>query len=197
MSESRTKDEPESDKMNQDQVEVLKEFVRPQYAGKDSAHDFRHIERILDRLAILSDGVEPAPNMDKLCFLACFHGLSKQIKSDPAFAEEVRAFLDSIGWSEGKVEESLTSLARHLKNPVTSEEKIIHDANYLELLGAFGIAKAFTTGGAQGQLIEESADIFEHQYLDKVEFETPVGKRIAQEGRRYAKEFLKRLRMEW
>ena len=183
--------------MNLNQVEMYKDFVRLHYAGKDAAHNFRHIERILNRLSLLSEGLEPAPHPDSLYFLACFHGLGKRLKSDGAFREEVKAFLLSSGWPEQKIEESLESLARHLARPETVEEKIVHDANYLELLGAFGIAKAFTTGGAQGQLIEESADIFEHQYLDKVEFQTPTGKRLAEEGREFAKEFLKRLRKEW
>jgi uncharacterized protein len=64
-------------------------------------------------------------------------------------------------------------------------------------LGAFGIAKAFTTGGAKGQSIEETASIFEQQYLDKVIFQTPVGKQMADERKNYTKEFLMRLHTEW
>ncbi|MHB1629179.1 MAG: HD domain-containing protein, partial [Bacilli bacterium] len=82
------------------------------------------------------------------------------------------------------------------KNPITAEEQIVHDANYIELLGAFGIAKAFTKGGAEGQTYEQTADIFEHQFLDVVEFKTPVGKQIASEKRTFTKEFLARLRAE-
>ena len=72
----------------------------------------------------------------------------------------------------------------------------MHDANYVELLGAFGIAKAFTKGGAEGQSYEVTADIFEQQFLDRVVFKTPEGKRVAAEGRAYAKAFLRRLRSE-
>ena len=183
--------------MEQNRVELYTAFVRPHYAGRDAAHNFRHIERILGRLGMLAEGMQPAARPDNLYFLACFHGLRKRLGSDHAFYEETRAFLLSLGWPEPKIEENFESLARHLTKPVTVEEKIVHDANYLELLGAFGIAKAFTTGGARGQLIEESADIFEHQYLDKVEFQTPNGRRLAKEGREYAKEFLQRLRREW
>jgi uncharacterized protein len=183
--------------MNKYQVEPYKDFVRPHYADKDAAHNFRHIERILDRLSVLSEGMEQAPHLDRLYFLACFHGLGKRLSADRAFCEQVKVFLRSLAWSEPEIDESLQSLGRHLARPQTVEEKIIHDANYLELLGALGIAKAFTTGGARDQLLEESTDIFEHQYLDKVEFQTPTGKQLAEEGRVYAKEFLKRLRTEW
>ena len=182
--------------MNKYQVEPYQDFVRPYYIAKDAAHNFRHIERILGRLSVLSEGLEQAPCLDRLYFLACFHGLGKQLSADRLFTEQVKSFLRNLTWSDAEVDDVLQSLERHLSNPQTVEEKIVHDANYLEILGAFGIAKAFTTGGAHGQLIEESAKIFEHQYLDKVEFQTLTGKRLAKEGREYAKEFLKRLQIE-
>ena len=80
-----------------------------------------------------------------------------------------------------------------------SRRKIVQDANYVELLGVFGVAKAFLTGGARGQSLEETARRQRglYQYLDKVRFRTPVGRRLAQEGREYAKRFLERLRREW
>ena len=83
-----------------------------------------------------------------------------------------------------------------MNNPQTVEEMIVHDANYVELLGAFGIAKAFTTGRAYNQTYEETADIFEHQYLDRVELVTPIGKRLAKKRKSYTKNFLWQLRSE-
>ena len=82
------------------------------------------------------------------------------------------------------------------QRPFYTKIAIVHDANYIELLGAFGIAKAFTTGGARRQTYEETANIFEYQYLDKVAFLTPRGKQIAREKRAYTKGFLKQLRSE-
>ncbi len=140
--------------------------------------------------------MDPPPRMDRLYFLACFHGLATKVGAEPHFREQVRAFLHHLGWSEPESTDILHSLERHLEDPQTTEEKMVHDANYLELLGAFGIAKAFTTGGARGQAIEESAAIFERQYLDQVEFQTPTGQRLAEEGRAYAKSFLRRLSWE-
>ena len=76
------------------------------------------------------------------------------------------------------------------------EQAIAAPRQPIELLGVFGIAKAFTKGGAEGQTYEQTADIFEHQFLDVVEFKTPVGKQIASEKRAFTKEFLARLRAE-
>lgn len=109
----------------------------------------------------------------------------------------MRGFLGELGWEEREIDDAFDSLRRHLVNPQTPEEKIVHDANFVELLGAFGIAKAFTVGGEFGQSYEETVDIFESRYLDKVVFRTPVGQRIAREERAYTKDFLNRLRNEW
>ncbi len=179
--------------MSRYQLAPYKEFSRPFYVDKDSAHDFSHIEKILDRLSTLSKGIRHPPRPDHLYFLACFHGLDKRLGTDHSFCDQVTSFLRGLAWTETEIEEIFLSLSRHLTDPKTVEEEIIHDANYIELLGALGIAKAFTTGGARGQSIEKSAEIFEHQFLDRIEFRTPMGKRLAEDGRTYAKLFLRRL----
>jgi uncharacterized protein len=177
------------------QVEPYREFVRPYYKNRDAAHDFRHIERIISRLDLLSQEMTPLTDRKLLYFIACFHGLETNLE-DRLFCDRVKHFLLNLDWTEAEIEKAFLSLKRHLENPQTVEEKIVHDANYMELLGAFGIAKAFTTGGARKQSYEETADIFEYQYLDKIKFLTPTGIRIAKDKRLYTKQFLKQLRSE-
>lgn len=179
--------------MKTDEMTVYAEFARRHYAAKDAAHDFRHIRRIIARLPSLSRGMAPAPH--KLHFLAAFHGLGNRIRDDGALRTEVAAFLRSLQWSETDIEQMFASLLTHLSDPRTPEEMIVHDANYVEVVGAFGIAKAFTTGGARGQTYEATADIFEHN-LSRVVFRTPEGKRLAEERRSYSQDFLERLRRE-
>lgn len=181
--------------VTKEQVEPYREFVRPYYAGRDPAHNFRHIERIIGRLDLLSQGLPTPPRRELLWFLSCFHELSSRLRNDRMFRERVITFLRDLGWKDTEIEEAFRSLERHIKFPEIAEEKIVYDANYVEVLGAFGIAKAFTTGGAKGQSFEETAEFLD-QYLDKIVFQTPVGKRLAEEGRAYVKEFLKRLRSE-
>ena len=179
-----------------EQLEAYKAFVRPFYASRDAAHNFRHIERIIDRLGMLAEGISPPPRPDRLYFLACFHGLGKRIASDTNFRDQSIAFLNGLGWTEAEIQELFAGLARHLTAPETVEEAIVHDANKIETLGAFGIAKAFTVGGALGQTYEQTAEFFEHQSLAEAEFRTPAGRRMAEEGRKYALDFLARLRSE-
>ena len=185
----------ESITMLKQQIEPYKEFARPYYVNRDSAHDFRHIKRIISRLDLLSKEMPPCSKA-LLCFLACFHGLKTQLEKDELFRDRVKVFLQNLTWNEPEIEKAFSSLKRHTSNPQTVEEQIVHDANYVELLGALGIAKAFTTGGAYQQTYEETANIFEYRYLDKVKFVTPVGKRIAKQKRAYTKSFLKQLRSE-
>jgi uncharacterized protein len=182
--------------MMQEQIKPYKEFVRPHYANRDVAHSFRHIERIISRLDMLSEGMSSPPRRDRLHFLACFHGLGARLRDDEKFREQTTFFLQDLGWTLAEAQELFRSLERHLESPETVEEEIVHDANKVEILGAFGIAKAFTMGGILGQSYEETADYFEHQSLGKTVFRTPTGRRLAEEGRAYVLEFLTRLRRE-
>ena len=179
-----------------EEIERYKDFVRPYYANRDIAHNFSHIERIIGRLDRLSEGIPSPPRRDHLCFLACFHGLSHRLSEDQPFRQQAIGFLRSLGWTETEIPDLFKSLERHLQSPQTVEEEIVHDANKIEVLGAFGIAKAFTMGGVLGQSYTETADYYEHQSLGKAVFRTPVGKQIAEEGRVYALAFLERFREE-
>lgn len=182
--------------MKRDHVDPYREFVRPHYADKDPAHDFQHIVRIIKRLDILSEGFDPPPMPHLLYFLACFHGMRNKVRFDNQFRDEMNEFLKSLDWSSDEIDNAVTSLFRHTSNPQTTEEKIVCDANMMGRLGAFGIAKAFTTGGARGQSLRESTDIFEYNNLDTTVFYTPAGQRMAEEGISYGKAFLTRLRSE-
>ena len=179
------------------QLEQYRKFARIYHIKQDPAHDFRHIERILRRLDMLAEGMSPPPLLYKLYFLVCFQGLGRVVQEHEEIRAEILTFLKNLGWEQQEIEEMFISLQSHLTEPTTVEEMIVHDANYLELLGAFGIAKAFLTGGARGQTYEETADIFEYCYLDKIHFFTPAGKHLAEDSRRYAKAFLNKLRSEW
>lgn len=177
------------------EIKPYREFVRSLYAHKDTGHDFRHIERIISRLDELSDGLTPAPMPHKLNFLACFHGLGKRVHGGPELRDKTVSFLRDLGWKQEDIDAMLSSLLTHLKEPGTPEEMVVHDANYFEVAGPFGIAKAFTVGGARGQTYEQTADILEGN-LDRVVFRTPAGKRLSKSRKAYAKEFLRKLRDE-
>ncbi len=159
-------------------------------------HNFQHITRINNRLTPLSDGIPEPIRHDKLFFLVCFHGLGKILARNADFDFTARDFLKSLGWTKENIEKAFQSLCQHLSNPRSIEEKVVQDANYVKTLGVFWIAKAFTTGGAKGQSLEETINFFENQFHDKVVFQTPAGKLWKRKKKTYTKEFLKRLKAE-
>lgn len=176
-------------------VDPYAKFALPLYKTRDSAHNADHIRRIIARLDDLSEGVSPPPRPAMLHFLACFHGLGNRMDQDQKLVNQTRRFLVELGWTDQEMAEGLLLLERHCVDPQTSEERIVHDANYVEVLGAFGIAKALTKGGSERQSYEQTIAIFEG-YLHQVQFRTPRGADIAQDGRQYAASFLDRLRTE-
>lgn len=91
--------------------------------------------RIIDRLDLLSQEMSP-PNKELLYFIACFHGLSTKLSNERAFRDRFYRFLLDLKWSETEIDLAFTSLARYTKAPQNVEEAIVHDANYIELLGA-------------------------------------------------------------
>jgi len=169
-------------------------YVRPHYEAKDAAHDFSHILRIGDRIAELERGLT-VNDRPRLHFLAAWHGLADRIAGGSWFADATRAWLTEDGWDDDAIDTAYVALVRHTTSPVTVEEQIIHDAAALELLGAFGIAQAFATGGAEGQSCEEIMTSYERR-LEEADFKTPRGRVLAPGGRDYARSFLARLRSE-
>ena len=170
------------------------DYVRPHYLSKDVAHDLGHILRISLRLDDLARGLT-VNDRPLLHFLTAWHGLADRIAGGSWFADATRAFLQTDGWNDNAIDTAYVALVRHGSSPVSVEERIVHDANALETLGAFGIAKAFTRGGSEGQTYEETIAVYERT-LEKAEFSTPRGQELALEGREYARRFLARLRSE-
>lgn len=170
-------------------------FVLPHYADKDPAHDANHIRRIFGRLPGLVDDVGRPVRSDRLWFLAAFHGLAGRADSDTSFRQQAERFLTGLGWQPHEIDELFAALARHTSDPQTVEEQIVQDANALEVVGAFGIAKTFLKGGYEHQSYEQTLALY-CRFLDEVRFLTPAGQRIAQERRAFAEAFLERFTAE-
>ena len=181
------------------EIEPYFEAIRPYYLDRDAGHDLRHIARIFDRLEELSVGYNPSPRLHFLHFLAAFHGLGKEMQSDAELQSFTKDFLEQLGWKDDEISQAFAALERHLRSPQTVEEMIVHDANYFEVTGAFGIAKAFTVGGHFNQSYEQTLEIFSEN-IEKLVFRTPVG-RAAYEVRKeiartYIKEFQNELKIK-
>lgn len=176
-------------------IQPYLDAARPHYAGKDPGHDYQHILRMAGRLEELSQGLDPMPAANRLSFLCAFHGLGGRIKNDPEFKNHISAFLTGLRWQDAEIRAAYDLLETHISHPQTPEQKIVHDANFFEVTGAFGIAKAFTVGGARGQSYEETLAIFESN-IDQLDFKTPIGRTVYQERIAETRQFIETLRLE-
>ena len=82
--------------MLKQQVEPYKRFAQNYYIDRDTAHDFRTIERIISHLDYLSQGVASPVNKALLYFLACFNSLEKNLSENESFRDRVRVFLNNL-----------------------------------------------------------------------------------------------------
>lgn len=175
-------------------IERYAGMARPLYVGKDPAHDWSHIERIWSRLPWLGSEFHEV-DVDRAAFLTAFHGLQDQVRSDTALRGAVVEQLAEQGRSDAEIDELLLALDRHTAQPLSPEEVVVHDANVLEVIGAFGIAKAFTKGGAEGQSYEETI-AFYRGFLARATFFTQAARSVEAERRAYAEAFLSRFAAE-
>lgn len=181
--------------MDKKNLELYKQFARPHYLHKKPPHNFAHIERILAQMEFLTQGL-PEPRCHRLYFLACFHGLDGRLQADGRFREAIRAFLLWLEWDEEEIEEIFVCLQRHLKNPQSVEEKLVHDADSLERLGAWAIAESFTAGGTREQSVEETIQNLMRSQQTEIDFHTPAGRHLAAKRQRFMRTFLEELRAE-
>ncbi len=147
-------------------------------ARKDVMHDFSHIERVVLwalRLWMREKG-GPCRDADLEIVLAAalFHDAVVSRKDHPARTQDTEAsavlaeaFLRTADFPAAKLPEvgriiRNCSFSRGGKTVQSSEEAIVRDADMLECLGAFGLARFFAGGGAMDRPFHGfSADFFD------------------------------------
>lgn len=144
--------------------------VRGMMAGHDPAHDFEHVMRVC-RNASMICRMEGADDRLAPC-AALLHDVASYPKSDrrseSSSLESARvseALLLRHGFSAEDartVSEAVRdhSFSRGAPPPRTREAMILQDADRLDALGAIGIARVFSTGGALGRMLYNADDPF-------------------------------------
>ncbi|KAJ9640766.1 hypothetical protein H2204_003055 [Knufia peltigerae] len=104
------------------------------------------------------------------------------------YAEQMRVLVEGVSYSsEVKNPQRVLDLLE-----VLPELAIVQDADRLDAIGAIGIGRCFTFGGAKGaRSLEDSIEHF-HDKLLKLEsmMKTPAGKQLAAERSRRIREFV-------
>lgn len=133
------------------------EEARCCYSGKDAAHDFEHVVRVL-RLAERIGEAEGA-NMEVLRAAVLLHDVARVAEDEggPCHAETgaQRAREILAGHPRAAVEAVAHAIATHRFRstdvPLTLEAKILYDADKLDAIGAIGVARAYAIAGRHGQ----------------------------------------------
>jgi uncharacterized protein len=133
------------------------EEAKAHYSGKDAAHDFEHVLRVL-KLAERIGEAEGA-DMGILQAAVLLHDVARVAEDEggpchaDTGAQRARAIL--AGHSEDKVEAVAHAIATHrfrsLAVPQTLEARILYDADKLDAIGAIGVARAYAIAGRHAQ----------------------------------------------
>ena len=125
-------------------------------------------------------------NLSNLYFLITFHKLLSPLQQDLNFMRQTLFKLSSLNWNSDQIKDALFSLERQLINPISEEEKIVHDLYNLEKIDAQEIAKALEQGETQHQLLEQIQN-------NSLRFCTVIGKEIGTKRLAYTKKCLQEL----
>ena len=189
--------------MNQEKaIESALQFAKSLLEGDATGHGYDHIERVVrNARQILS--TEKADSIAVLLAVALHDVDDVKLFPQNRNQENARSFLSTLGLDEETRERVLT-LIREVSFkgkdscvPATIEGKIVQDADRLDAIGAIGIARAFTYGGAHNREIyrEGSKDdtishFYEKLLLIKDRMNTRAGRRIARQRHRFLESFL-------
>ncbi|KAK4178345.1 hypothetical protein QBC36DRAFT_182876 [Triangularia setosa] len=199
--------------LNSPLIASVTSYVKDYMKNYDSSHDFDHIQRVLSlshHIYSQSPSVQPPLDLKTIHLCALLHdvGDRKYIQPGEDPSTLISSVLRRFGCEETlaqKVQEIClaVSYSGEVKNPEKvqevlakySELGVVQDADRLDALGAVGLARMFTFGGAKrSRSLQASVDHIEEK-LVKLEsmMKTPEGKRIAVERT----ERLRRYQREW
>ncbi len=177
----------------------------------DASHDFEHVLRVTKNALVIFDDEKNNASFDPFIVLlgALLHDVEDKKYSDNSDPEKsigpIEKLLSSLGLPEGqtlKVRALVNgvSYSSEIKDPDAlsqlilkiPELAIVQDADRLDAIGAIGIARCFTFGGAKSvQSLDDSVQHFRDKLL-RLEgmMKTATGKRLAEKRSQRIQEFL-------
>jgi len=175
--------------LDSDIQQELTTFVEGLYTGKDTMHDWTHVERVRKRALEFSES-KPC-NIQLLSTAACLHGVIS------SHEDQIRAFLADRGLQQANIDR-IVSVARESQKdtaPESVEGQLLHDAHLLEGDTNFMLTKTLVTGSARGQTLAETLVHFE---ANVVRFHCffPENQREAARREEIAREYLAKLKAE-
>ena len=204
--------------MNQKQFELVERYSKQQMA-KLGLHAWPHIQRVLRLCEVVSkfEGQNVAVDLDVVRVSALLHDVAKRLEKEDSSlnhgdvgAVMAENFLKSIGFSDEKGKRVCHAIRvhTHREEPTSIEAKILHDADFIDKLGAVGIATIFIKACLTNKTIEEVAEAFELEtpkqsyvgrhirWLRNPHLYTKTAKEIARKRKDIVSKFFKELKSE-
>ena len=173
-------------------------FVQSYMANYDGSHDFNHIQRVLGLAKYIHSQAPQGLDLQVVILSALLHdvGDKKYLKPGEDVSTLVHDYLVSLGAAKSLAQSVQTiclgvSYSSEIKDPARVQELIkvhpelavVQDADRLDAIGAVGIGRVFTFGGAKGsRSMGDSVQHF-HDKLLKLQgmMKTDTGRRLAEE----------------
>lgn len=189
----------------------------------DGGHDFGHLFRVFANALHIVERDDPEADLDAVVAAIIFHDVVNLPKNHP---ERRTASTRSAEFAVKFFEEipdhpDLELVAEAIRchswsaglTPVSFEAQVVADADNLEAIGAFGIARTFYVAGRMGSSIVDTFDPDgDHRELDdrryavdhfavkllklKEQMHTPTGRAMAAQRHQFMVGFLEQLRAE-
>lgn len=190
-------------------LKSAKEFIKTQFSGETTGHDYFHVERVVNtakRLAKEENAneflVELAAWLHDVGDAKLHDGIDKSEELITEFLSELEIPNETI-LSIVKIV-SQVSFSKG-NQPTSLEAKIVQDADRLDAIGAIGLARVFAYGGSKHREIwnPENPEMTTIQHFDdkllklKDLVHTQFAKEMAEERHVFLEEFLRRFYKEW
>ena len=213
------------------------DFVKKSLSCHDASHDFAHIQRVHALAQNIAKQEQCSAEEQEIVSLsALLHDIGdwKYSGSETAGVESARDFLKSLDYPDNVIDKICWIIQRvsfhdeigrtELEIEEMKNDKalcIVQDADRCDAIGAIGIARCLTFGGAKGRSLYEDGkindivrEITKKQYMDptkksstiehfyekllllKDKMKTNGGRKIAEGRHEFMKEYLKQFRDE-
>ena len=201
-------------------------YVREKLPIDATGHDWHHVFRV--RRNALAIGRTESVDLLVVELTALLHDIADHKfhgGDETAGPRTARQWLESLQAPEDLIEQVCQIIARLsfkgaavAQEPLSLEGMVVQDADRLDALGAIGIARAFSYGGAKGRPLYDPAvppeqhasfeaykkgagptlnHFYEKLLLLKDRFNTAAGRRLAEERHDFLAEFVRRFLDEW
>ncbi len=196
------------------QKNIIEQYAKEQMA-KLGLHGWPHVKRV-QRLCMQLAKTMKEVDVEVLSAAALLHDVGKYVEKENSAvdhgrisAEMAEEFLSSVNFDEKKVNAVCQAIRVHThgEEPRSVEAEIVHDADFLDKMGAVGVATVFIKACLANTTIEETARFWKNPskssfvglhalWIRKPHFYTRLARNVAERRNKIVYAFFKQLEKE-